>query len=804
MQALGVSSYCAHTHVAGSPALPDHHVPRPLLAGSLGHSQQRLVLLCAPAGYGKTVLLGESFGLPAPGQQTLWMPMNGRAPSLDDLCQDIATRLNAPNYASPSGLLRFFSLPGCTIRILLDDLSGDLSIELNNWFEQLLDLPSSRVRLVVSCRQRPAWDLPRLLLRGELLELGPDVLAMSHLDYESLCSNVAPKISDPLRESIQEQAAGWWGGACLLLAGGQQGEAMLREYLQRTVLARLDDEERRLLHGLCHLPRFSTELCTQLWEGNGGALLLMRLRHQQVFIQSLDRDGKWYRMQPLVARVLQGGIDPAELSRLRLHACRLLSLAGHLHDAIDQALCARQPEVAASYIERLRPNWQLADLHLAQVLDWRRQLPETLVQGTPRLVYLGTLALLLSGRLDEAGRSLECLARFLPAASGAGNRLLLAHWQALRGGLHAFRGEVRDAEWHCREALGELGFSPADWLSRLLCQFTLGRVRAAAGRLDEALGLWRDALEQARRQGCLDSEALLQGECLRVLMLAGEAELAEMMLTDSLDGRIAAGLERDPVLARLLIARAELMLMGGHIDESEESLRAAQHHARQCSAPFLLLVYQGFAEVAARRGNTAAARMHLSRGERAMHCGLIDKDCYQPALALQELKLLAHSAQWGALLEASRPLVGQYPVGGELSTLLPPTLPHEIQWLVAQAEHHLGRRAQSRTRLQMLASDCSRYGFRQLQAQVLGFLQRQDETAESEGADAAGYQEELTAREAAVLEQLANGLSNQEIADALFLSVNTVKYHAKNINAKLGTTRRTQAIACAKARGLLA
>ncbi|QEY72233.1 response regulator transcription factor [Pseudomonas denitrificans (nom. rej.)] len=72
------------------------------------------------------------------------------------------------------------------------------------------------------------------------------------------------------------------------------------------------------------------------------------------------------------------------------------------------------------------------------------------------------------------------------------------------------------------------------------------------------------------------------------------------------------------------------------------------------------------------------------------------------------------------------------------------------------------------------------------------------------GADAGGYQEELTAREAAVLERLAEGLSNQEIADALFLSVNTVKYHAKNINAKLGTSRRTQAIAFAKARGLLA
>lgn len=52
----------------------------------------------------------------------------------------------------------------------------------------------------------------------------------------------------------------------------------------------------------------------------------------------------------------------------------------------------------------------------------------------------------------------------------------------------------------------------------------------------------------------------------------------------------------------------------------------------------------------------------------------------------------------------------------------------------------------------------------------------------------------LTQRELEVLQQMSNGLSNQEIADALFLSVPTIKTHASNLFEKLDVKRRTQAI----------
>jgi ATP/maltotriose-dependent transcriptional regulator MalT len=51
---------------------------------------------------------------------------------------------------------------------------------------------------------------------------------------------------------------------------------------------------------------------------------------------------------------------------------------------------------------------------------------------------------------------------------------------------------------------------------------------------------------------------------------------------------------------------------------------------------------------------------------------------------------------------------------------------------------------------------------------------------------------------------MADGLSNQQIADALFISLNTVKTHTSNVFSKLDVQRRTQAIQKAKALELIA
>jgi LuxR family maltose regulon positive regulatory protein len=70
--------------------------------------------------------------------------------------------------------------------------------------------------------------------------------------------------------------------------------------------------------------------------------------------------------------------------------------------------------------------------------------------------------------------------------------------------------------------------------------------------------------------------------------------------------------------------------------------------------------------------------------------------------------------------------------------------------------------------------------------------------------DQSGLIEPLSEREIEVLQLIAQGLSNREVGDRLYLTLNTVKAHSRTIYSKLGVNNRTQAVAKARALGILA
>ena len=81
---------------------------------------------------------------------------------------------------------------------------------------------------------------------------------------------------------------------------------------------------------------------------------------------------------------------------------------------------------------------------------------------------------------------------------------------------------------------------------------------------------------------------------------------------------------------------------------------------------------------------------------------------------------------------------------------------------------------------------------------------QQIEVRKDPEADAAKIEElGLSKREYEVLTEIANGLSNKQIADRLFVSESTVKTHVSNVLLKLDAKRRTQAIRVAKQMGIL-
>jgi ATP/maltotriose-dependent transcriptional regulator MalT len=76
-------------------------------------------------------------------------------------------------------------------------------------------------------------------------------------------------------------------------------------------------------------------------------------------------------------------------------------------------------------------------------------------------------------------------------------------------------------------------------------------------------------------------------------------------------------------------------------------------------------------------------------------------------------------------------------------------------------------------------------------------------TPDDQGGAPIGMGEELTKRELSILKRLETGLSNKEIAEAIFVSEGTIKWHLHNVYGKLNVKNRPGAMARARALGIL-
>lgn len=129
----------------------------------------------------------------------------------------------------------------------------------------------------------------------------------------------------------------------------------------------------------------------------------------------------------------------------------------------------------------------------------------------------------------------------------------------------------------------------------------------------------------------------------------------------------------------------------------------------------------------------------------------------------------------------------------------------EVQLVLGEVAWQLGDTALARCALQSglaLAARCQvQQAIRELRLRspgVLSELGLEPHTAAIGAAD-----NPLSQRELEVLRLIALGNSNLQIADRLFISLHTVKTHARRIHSKLGVERRTQAVAKAKTLGLM-
>ncbi|MBO3275657.1 LuxR C-terminal-related transcriptional regulator [Pseudomonas schmalbachii] len=841
LQPISTAGLDASKSNAGMATPHAESLSRATLLTQLSASKQRLHLLCAPAGYGKTTLIRDCLRQSA---QRAWVDFGGQALDIAQFCAQVAAQLGGDPARIDNGpaLLRFLETLGKPANLVLDDYPATAGDELDGLVNHLLVQSNAPLQVWVSSRQRPAWNLPRLLMQDELLELGPDALAFSREEFDAMVALHAPTAAGAVAEEIWQQTLGWCAGSKLLLSAHRRsahaGLHWLRDYLEHELVSRLDDQQRELLVGLAHLPRFSAALCTELWDDLDAQKLFRELLQSQSFFQPLDQTGEWYCMLPAVANALRGAAVTSTIGRLRLNACRILEGLGFLDDAIELALSAGHPDVAVNYMDRLRSNWLYERRNVQTLYAWRKQLPMDLLEGTPNLIFLNTTALLIGGRMDEAQTTLARLENFLPQPSAEENQRLLAIWQSLYGSMQSFLGRCDVAREYCLAALDRL--DSGDWHVSFLGYASLARMATADGDTLHAQQYLLEAVELARRQRCLASEVLINSERIGQMVLCGETKLAEALLEESLELLAADGNRHHLMLGRLLVVRGKLRLKRGDLDGADSALRDALRHGQDHVGPFTLVALLNRSKVSASRGDYQQAYRYLQDAERRMQCANVTESFYRGVLNLQSLTVLVSQGEWEQAVSLAR-MLEEYLRGSNArsTTISSPSLPQRNQLLLARAEQQLGRVKEAERRLQTLEKDCQRLNYLRLwdetQQTLKGFEQNpqpqfrrespQQETPfskpfalplrsprpsigqahqESKPTGSLRKGEELTSRELSILELMAEGLSNPEISERLYISTNTVKAHTKNINNKLGVVRRTQAIVRARALGVLA
>lgn len=854
----------ARLQAAPIPRLPPLHVSRPRLVEALLEAHCRLRLLCAPAGFGKSVLMNECARLVPVDTRLVWLDLGGRPFSAEALYAQLSRALNSSSLSGGDVQQDLVDLLGNQpqpLWIMLDDYPRETAADFDACLDLLIERGPDSVSWWVTSRRQPAWKLPRLLLQGDLFEVEAETLALNPSELRQVLKAHCLELGDDTFKQLMAGSEGWLAGVSLLLLNANEqavrerlvaGTPLLRDYVQREVLEGQSEDVRRALFALARMPRFSAQLCEHVLDGIGSDILDV-LKTFQLFIRQIDNCGEWFRLWSPLVLVLQRVPESTSPTQTHLRACQWFATRGEMREAVEHALWAGQPEVAANFLQRYGQEQLLIGDNVSHFMKWRSELPQDLFNSTTRLIVLHGWALIISARLDEADDCLADLAKFFPQPDARRQAQLLAQWLALRGFLARLRGEP-EAKSYCLQALEVL--SDHAWAQRVLCYQALSQQAMAEGQLELAQRYNSEGMKLARLKGSVLYEAMLNVDRIQLLEATGELERAVGVLEESLLV-LRDSVGRSPIIGRLKLLQGHLLAYQGFDEAARQAFQQGRVETETCGDSYVFFGYVGLAELAARNQEIPTAYHWLREAERLtqwrhvpearfrgilllitgltwLHQGQLKqaRSAFQQVLDLYQGHTYLAPSGFYELLPRVQRYLAVIDLMTERTMLAIDTL-HELieqnlrsqrlglacecRFTLAEALQQEGRHDEAQLELHKALFEAARqhlvkplYELQHRQPQWLAKVlpagkgeSLRDRLLQFERVpeDGVATVDEviLSNRELTVLRLIAQGCSNLEIAEQLFISLHTVKTHARRINTKLGVARRTQAVARAKA-----
>ena len=881
------------------PFRPDT-VLRPRLIERLDEGMRsRLILVSAPAGFGKTTSVSEW----TTGCRRLesdvcaaWLSLDEADSDLTRFLAYLVTALQTvaadvgqgvldllespqppPTESMLTALLNEIAMLPHGVILVLDDYHLVDSKPVDEALAFLLEHLPPQLHVVVATREDPRLPLARWRARGQLTELRAAELRFTPDESAEFLNRVMGLgLSAEDIAALESRTEGWIAGlqlAALSIHGRPDAASFIQaftgsnrfvlDYLVEEVLQRQPQRVHSFLLQTSILDTLCGALCDAVTGQKHGKEMLDRLERDNVFVVPLDDDRRWYRYHHLFADVLQAYLleeQPNQLLALQRRASEWYEENGSRSDAIRHALCAEDFEWAAELIERAGPLVEESSQG-ATWLRWARALPDELIRSRPVLGVWFAWALLGSGELEAAEARLRDAERWLEP--GLSQPKVVVDEEQLRSLLATIAvgraynahsvGDVPGTVKHAQRVLellpagdhfrrqqaialmGMTSWASGDLEAADRVFVDLSARWLAAGNIPDAIGAMtvlpdvRPAL--GRLRGAMDALTRLlqvitdQGESLPPETAELYRGLGELAIEGGNLAAAAAHLLRSRELgeqgelpvwrwrwfvaqARLCEAQSDPEGALGLLDEAQRLfIRTPLPDARPLAAlRARIWVTQGrlaeASEWARERGlsvdddlsylhefeHVTLARVLMARYERERVDGAL-----HDAVGLLE-RLLRAAEQGGRMGSAIEILALQalaHQAQGDASSALAPL---ERALSLAEPEGYVRVFVDEGAPMALLLQEAASRGV------APDSTRRLLAAFPSARPDAA--QALLSDRETEVLRLIAAGLTNQEIAARLYLSLYTVKAHARSIYDKLDAHSRTQAVARARELGI--
>lgn len=834
------------------PRLPPDAVARPALLARLAALAERdFLVLAAPAGFGKSSALAAwaatlpsapawiSLGEEDASFQALF-PLVCRALAaadpagragyerLEGLAREAAAAPEAPRLAAaalaramrerssaapesaeaaPGAAGRDESSPApdrrgrhAPLRLVLDDVHRCPDRAAAAFLLALSDLAGPELRIALCGRREPELPMARLRAEGRLGELRARDLRFAPEEVLGFL----PALAEPAElgaglAAVEARLEGWPAGLRLLklsLEDSADPAALISrlassrrfvlDYLVEEVLAGLDPELADFLFRTSLAEPFGAELAAALLELPGAApraeagrgeaardavaraeACLRRVAAENLFLVPLDEAGLWYRYHHLFGDLLRMRAPRAlgeALPGIRTTAASWYEARGMHVCACAQLLDGNLVDATFDYLVRSSREMYISG-RIPEILGLYDRLPFEAFRGHPDAAVWYSWFLATQGRSERVPTLLAWAEAAAPDMAEAGGEARVRAGAAMIRGLLALRaGELRKAaELEAESQRLAAGAPPRD---RAVSGYIRGLALAGLGELEEADRVFEESEGLAAEAGDAYTQGMALCERARILAAGEEG---------------AAGAPGEPDAAGASSATA-----AGPRAAAERALgllsRAAALGTKPGGEPELWvgLAYVHEARILADLGRDEAALARVREG-----LALCLDRGFPPPIALARRLLFDLALKAGELERAGHELA-------ELEGFARATGMRSALDSAAEAAALLRAAAPA-------AEEAPRTRGPSLRA------------APAPGApapaaalgDPIGPAEPLSPRELEVLGLLADGMTNQEIAAALFVSLATVKTHVHHIAAKLGSANRTETAALARELGLL-